>query len=279
MKSGDNINWRTPEELLEIGFSRSRVVIMNEAHNGLKRCIRTREIGRRILPAIHELGVRYLAMEALWRGSFVAQANRSRQLPERDSGYLSQSEMRSFVQDALDLGWRLIPYEANIQQRPSDTFSIELVNRREKEQAQNLLDQLGSLPSDTELLVWCGNCHGMRVPFKDPIRGEWLPMGYQFKRLGHVDPFVIDQTVTVNFPGHKSDRTDVIRRHTRQLATRGGTAGFLTIKVPAMFPSSGGVDAVLLSLQNELEWLPRFCPAILALTQLEDVLGPQFAGE
>ncbi len=27
--------WRTPEELVEIGFSRARVVMMNEAHSGL----------------------------------------------------------------------------------------------------------------------------------------------------------------------------------------------------------------------------------------------------
>jgi hypothetical protein len=27
--------WRTPEELVEIGFSRARVVMMNEVHSGL----------------------------------------------------------------------------------------------------------------------------------------------------------------------------------------------------------------------------------------------------
>jgi len=29
-----NVRWMTPEELLEIGFARSRVVMVNEAHNG-----------------------------------------------------------------------------------------------------------------------------------------------------------------------------------------------------------------------------------------------------
>ena len=37
--------WRTPEELVEIGFSRARVVMMNEAHSGDERCVRTREVG------------------------------------------------------------------------------------------------------------------------------------------------------------------------------------------------------------------------------------------
>jgi hypothetical protein len=37
----------------------------NEAHNGLARCIRTRETGIRIIQAAHQTGVRQLAMEAL----------------------------------------------------------------------------------------------------------------------------------------------------------------------------------------------------------------------
>ncbi len=43
--------WRTPEELITAGFGRSSVVMMNEAHSGLTRCIRTREVGQQILPA------------------------------------------------------------------------------------------------------------------------------------------------------------------------------------------------------------------------------------
>ena len=42
--------WRTPETLVEIGFSRSRVVMINEFHNGLLRCPWMREVGRRIAP-------------------------------------------------------------------------------------------------------------------------------------------------------------------------------------------------------------------------------------
>ena len=59
-------SWRSVEELIEIGFQCSRVVMMNEAHAGDLRCIRTRVIGQRILPAAYKMGARYLAMEALW---------------------------------------------------------------------------------------------------------------------------------------------------------------------------------------------------------------------
>jgi hypothetical protein len=38
--------WRTREALVAIGFGRGRVVMLNETHNGLARCVRTREVGR-----------------------------------------------------------------------------------------------------------------------------------------------------------------------------------------------------------------------------------------
>ena len=57
--------WRSVEELIGWGFAHAQVVMANEAHNGLKRCIRTREVGIRMIRAAHEAGVRRLAMEAL----------------------------------------------------------------------------------------------------------------------------------------------------------------------------------------------------------------------
>ena len=112
----DTSVWRSPEALVTIGYQRSTVVMMNEAHSGLQRCIRTREIGRRILPAAHQAGVRHLAMEALWPYHFAEEANRTRCLPTTlTEGYLAQPEMRLFMQAALDLGWILIPYEPELR--------------------------------------------------------------------------------------------------------------------------------------------------------------------
>lgn len=101
------MSWLTPAELVEIGFGRHRVVVMNEAHNGFLRCPRTRVVGRQILPTAHRMGVRHLAMEALdpW---IVDYANRNRQQPQIRAGYLGQPEMRALIQAALDLGWTLI---------------------------------------------------------------------------------------------------------------------------------------------------------------------------
>ena len=72
--------------------------MMNEAHNGLSRCIRTREIGRRILPGAWEAGARVLAMEAL-------------PPPGREgkslSPYPRQPDMNAMIDRARELGFEL----------------------------------------------------------------------------------------------------------------------------------------------------------------------------
>ena len=48
--------WRPVEELIQWGFAQAPVVMANEAHSGLARCIRTRQIGVRMVRAAHEVG-------------------------------------------------------------------------------------------------------------------------------------------------------------------------------------------------------------------------------
>jgi hypothetical protein len=213
---------RTPEELLAIGFSRSRVVMMNEAHHGMKRCVRTRQIGRRLLPAAHAAGVRHFAIEALYSHSF------------------TQPDMQRLVDGAEELGWRVIPYEA----RRSSTD----MNDREEQQAHNLLEAFAALPQDSPLLVWCGWGHLYKQHLLD---SDWRSMASRFWELSGVEPFAIDQTVTVeagpdwNGPWHQLGR-----RQTWRLEALGGTAGFLVADSPIPWPY---VDAVLLSTENTLE--------------------------
>lgn len=210
---------RTPEELLAIGFSRSRVVMMNEAHSGMQRCVRTREIGLRLLPAAHAAGVRHMAMEALY------------------GPYLAQPEMQRLIEGAEELGWRLIPYEVK---------SLMDANEREEEQARNLAAAFAQLPKGTALLVWCGNSHLNKEPVD-----WWQPMGYQFWEISGIEPFSIDQAVTVEFdPATPGAWHQLGRSETRRLEALGGTAGFFVADSPIPRP---GVDAVLLSTENALE--------------------------
>jgi hypothetical protein len=212
---------RTPEELLAIGFSRSRVVMMNEAHHVMKRCVRTREIGRRLLPVAHAAGVRHFAIEALY------------------SHYFTQPDMQRLVDAAEELGWKVIPYE--VRRSPTDT------NDREEQQAENLLEAFVALPQDSPLLVWCGWGH----LYKQHPLSDWRPMASRFWELSGVEPFSIDQTVTVEAgPNWSGPWHQLARSQTWRLEALGGTAGFLVADSPIPWPY---VDAVLLSTENALE--------------------------
>ncbi len=263
--------WRSPEEIVEIAFQRAAVVMMNEAHSELKRCIRTRQIGRRILPVAHQAGVRHLAMEALFP-QFAEHGNSTRTLLNGNFGYLSQPEMKDLIQSALDLGWSLIPYEANHfkwiaekhgidfskadeheryrrwQEFQPEFTSLEYTNWREEQQALNIIHALQSLPLKGPLLVWCGNNHHSKQGGQ-----EWVPMGYQFKKHSSINPFVIDQIGTVKFGGIDTPWYEEFVKPARELLEQmGGTAGLLREEALKVFVDDLE-DAFLVSTQNELE--------------------------
>lgn len=215
-------DWRTPEEIVEVGFSRSTVVMANEAHSGMRRCIRTREVGRRLLPVAHRSGVRHLAMEAL------------------GGPYVEQPDLAALIADARSLGWTLIAYESTDPRSPflpGGGLDYEIANTRELDQARNLAEQL----PDTPLLVWCGNSHHE----KRPAPSGWSPMGMFFRELTGIDFFAIDQTWTVF-----GDPTlgEGLRADLEPL---GGTAGLLREELPPPFDEQSA-DAILFSVDNTL---------------------------
>ena len=83
--------------------------------------------------------------------------------------------------------------------------------------------------------------------------GGWVPMGSLVAAYGGVEPFAIDQTVTIAVGGHEPPW---LERYADTLRSHGGTAGFLAEDLPddvAEWMSSVRVaDAYLLSLDNAL---------------------------
>ncbi|MFD2587444.1 hypothetical protein ACFSQJ_10920 [Croceitalea marina] len=191
----------TIHEIVDSAFENSKVVMINEVHAGQKRNKRTRIVGQLALPKAHSHGVRTLAMEALTL-PFAQEANRTRKVPLIDTkfGYLHQPDMMQLMQTALDLGWNLVPYE-DFDYKGAST--IEAINAREKIQAQNLFEIFKKLPKNEKLLVWCGNSHLNKNPAEISM-GTFFPMGYQFWKISGVEPFVIDQTPTVDLKGDGS---------------------------------------------------------------------------
>ena len=193
-------------------------------------------------------------MEALFDPAFVQEANVSRRLPSADGlSYLAQPEMRELIQAALDLNWTLLGYEADVDSAPSEwePLSNEFTNWREEEQARNLAGELETLPPDTKVLVWCGNGH-LNKRTTEMRTWTWVPMGWHLRHITHIEPFAIDQTVTVTLdPSAAPDERTAIAALAPLLEEFGRTAGFLTEEAPEPW-CRDGVDAVLLSLDNEM---------------------------
>jgi hypothetical protein len=243
--------WRTPQELVQEGFRRSRIVMLNEAHDGLRRCVRTRQLGRQVLPSAHAMGVRHLAMEALQPGDAEA-ANTTRRPPDAADGYLAQPDMAEFIQAALALGWTLWRYEADIDHAPAalveqGVMSQAFTNWREVEQARNVAAVLAGLPASDRLLVWCGNGHACRV-----TGDGWSSMGHQFAALVAEGAFVIDQTVTVAFPGREQQHAALVAELVPVLDRYGGTVGLLVEEAGPLACWWPGVDALVVSTDNAM---------------------------
>jgi len=240
--------WCSVEDLTRYAFAQARVVMANEAHIGLARCARTREVGVRIVRAAHEMGVRRMAMEAL---PVPADGTLGpiRAVPAAPGGYLAQREMRRLIAAALELGWTLWAYEAAIPRDadPAELMSLEFTNRREREQAQNLCRVVADAPAQP-LLAWCGNGHATKE-----ATGDWIPMGHHFTSLSGTPAFVIDQTVTVDFTGQPRPWVqELLAGIGGQLAAFGGTAGILREQAPLPLDGWPGVDAVMVSTDNAL---------------------------
>ena len=243
--------WRSPEELVEIGLARSRVLMVNEGHDDLRRCARTRDIGVRMIAPAHAAGVRHLAMEAL-TPDFAAVANRDGRLGP-GSGHLAHSDLRALMMTALEHDWSLIAYEIDIES--IDPGRLPSLNERDEQQALNLAAAFSGIASHSKMMVWCGLTHHHKRPIRSP-EGAWEPMGLRFLRVARITPFCIDQTVTIRLQAPDRE-SPIARRHRRVLERFGGTAGFLLggtgLPLTPVRWVYRGVDAVICSLHNKLE--------------------------
>jgi hypothetical protein len=253
------VGWRSPAEIVVEGFDRHGVVMLNEGHAGLSRCVRTRRVGRAVLPAAHAGGCRHLAMEALPNPGRGPSFTTVRPGP---FGYLGQPEMIEFIDAALVLGWTLVGYEAVIDMarvRAGRPETINDVNDRERQQATNLAAAHRELGPHGKLLVWCGNGHHYKRRVDD-----WVPMGLQFTEVSGVEPFCIDQLASVSFGDGHQPRIPLTAALTSELERHGGTAGFTGDDAPPGYRVDDGYDAVVLSIDNTMidDATSSPCPAI-----------------
>jgi hypothetical protein len=176
-------------------------------------------------------------------------ADDTRRPPDR-GGYLGQPEMRQLVATALELGWELLAYEADMARKPAEfgSLSQEETNWRESEQATNLSAAISRLAAPTRLIVWCGNHHLAKTTTED-----WHPMGSLLQTKSGIEPFSIDQILSVHLDERRPRMADAwVEAFTSILDGMGGTAGFLAEEAPDGWLEPGTADAYLLSTDNEM---------------------------
>jgi hypothetical protein len=144
-----------------------------------------------------------------------------------------------------------VAYEADIDHAPADLvdqglMSQAFTNWREVEQAHNLAEVLAGLAASDRLLVWCGNSHASKMAHDD-----WTSMGYEFAALVAEGAFVIDQTVTVAFPGLEQRQAARVAELAHILDRHGGTAGLL-VEEAGPLSCWPGVDALIVSTDNAM---------------------------
>jgi hypothetical protein len=231
----DEIQWMKPAELVREGYQRSRVVMLNEARSGEKRCERTRRVGVRIMPMARACAATLLAMET-WGTSVQA------------TKVLLQPDMMALVDEARLQGFRLAGYDIDEAKTPiklrTKVKSPGYTNWRDAQQAANLAGLFSELPADEKMLVWATNLHHATARFM-----MYRPMGWRFTERTKVAPFSIDQTVTVDWTGH-GGRSPTLKWAGDKLMEMGGHAGYIWQEgLPRLSP---GCDAFILSLENQM---------------------------
>lgn len=149
------------------------VIMFNEAHNKPLN----RAFIYSLLTDLYKIGYRHLAMETLRNGP-----NNDLSEPVQSIGYYTNEPIYGeLIRKALSLGFELVPYE--------DTASRSTIYQRDSAQATHIYEFLNKFP-EAKLIVVGGYGH----IGEGGDSGDYIPMGFQFKRLSGIDPLTIDQT-------------------------------------------------------------------------------------
>lgn len=235
----------TAEDALTAIVEASRghaVVMLNEAHVASRH----RALLGRLLPRLRAEGFTHLAAEAF---ADTVSGLRIGDQVSRDHGwYLNDPVFAEAVRQALELGYRLIPYEQRAEQRSSEaSLSNAATMVREQAQADNLKAAMAAEPG-MRVLVFVGYGH---------LREAGPAFGGRFKRDTGIDPLTIGQSVSGAFGPHVEDAPPV-----RALLARFRPTEPVVLLRSGMRPASAVDDAGLTAEETDLLVLHPATPDI-----------------
>jgi hypothetical protein len=184
----------------------TRIVILDEDHLSP----RDRAFGLEVARALKPLGYSVLAAEALTRDKDdgvslgkMQQLSRDGYVRQSSGYYLNDPVFADFFRQTMALGYRPVSYESAgfTDEKTAEARS----DRREQEQAENIVRRALKPDSNAKVLVYGGRHHAAKAPINDPKVTERLWMAERLKRLTGIEPLVIDQVELGQTPADRPD--------------------------------------------------------------------------
>ena len=144
-----------------------RIIIWAEEHH----LPQTRALYRQMIEELWKIGFRYLAAEAF---STMVDTVRAKSVNYTTGFYTRDIVYADAVNRALQLGFKLVSYDNNAQER-------------DKVQALTINQKVFEKDPDARILVLAGRGHAIEEKTKD----GWEPMGYWLKVITGQDPFTL----------------------------------------------------------------------------------------
>lgn len=160
------------------------------------------------------------------------------------------------VNEAIRLGYKLIPYEA--VDEPSESKSRDALARqnwRERRQAENLKHRIFDKDPSAKVLVWAGRAHVAKV---QTAGSEWSPMALEFKKLTKIDPLCIYLPEMTSLTDTAYERPEYKYVADRKWLDK---PKILTKSTGELFGTSGGMVDVFfprtITVKGRADWLSR----------------------
>lgn len=179
-----------------------RVVFLNEGHS----VSRHRLFLAQLLRALRPDGFSVLAVETLTNDGEnerdARNLKRGAAFPPSTGYYTWDPVFAEALREALDLGYRLAPYEQRADQRgKGEQDSAARIAAREIAQAENLAKIIAATGPQERILIYCGFSHLRKTPDK---RGNvWAAQ--RLAEATGIDPLSVSQAYTGSFGPHGVD--------------------------------------------------------------------------
>ena len=182
LATGDSLNFLTfkpidAKEYIIRQAKNEQIVILNEAHHIPIHRVFTATL----LKELYKSGFRYLGAETL---SHQDSLLNQRKHPTLASGYYTKEpQYGNLIREALQLGYRLFPYEAATPEEFASGKTREIAQARH-------IETIIKRDPKAKILIHCGYSH----VFETPLESDWeKAMAGRLKEFTGIDPFTIDQ--------------------------------------------------------------------------------------